>query len=574
LIKLAELYASDKQWAEAVDRLKQALAHASSDDMRVDIHLRLAAILQDQLGDPERALGSLNAALALDSGSRLALSRLARLELARGRGDQAAELAARLVRVSPELGQRVDALTLLGDLEAGRGQQAAAVQAYEQAVSLSGLGGAAAERFRKLTSEQVMRKEPPSHARYAAALKSYADQHPTPGAELTALQLELARVLGDEMGQAEQAAQALEKGLVGAPGDPELAAAYARRLLDAQRYADAAVAFRRALSFDVFRADAFRGLAEAWRALGRGAESACAVGAVVALGAGNDLELSGMSSRVVRAAAQAPGSLDVNELSSIDVNPSDSSATALLSALGDAAGKVYAPDLERWGVSAREKISPKSGHPLRALAERVASVFGVETFDLYVHRAHAGAVQVELTDPVSVLVPANVAGLPEPVAVFALARCFASVARGLSAIERLSEDELRLLLGGAARGEDSSFGSGTPDEDLLSSMQRRVAKAMPWLGRGAIEVAARGYANAPPLDLGEWLLAAHMTSARAAAIVCDDIVSAADFLRRSEGDLSSRDGEAKHRARRLLGDMLGFWVSDGAFAMKRRLGMG
>jgi tetratricopeptide (TPR) repeat protein len=125
LIKLADLYASDQQWAEAVDRLKQALSHASSDEMRVDIHLRLAAILQDQLGDSERALASLNAALALDSGSRLALSRLARLELARGRGDQAAELAARLVRVSPELSQRVDALTLLGDLEAGRGQYAA-----------------------------------------------------------------------------------------------------------------------------------------------------------------------------------------------------------------------------------------------------------------------------------------------------------------------------------------------------------------------------------------------------------------------------------------------------------------
>jgi tetratricopeptide (TPR) repeat protein len=574
LIKLADLYASDQQWAEAVDRLKQALSHASSDEMRVDIHLRLAAILQDQLGDSERALASLNAALALDSGSRLALSRLARLELARGRGDQAAELAARLVRVSPELSQRVDALTLLGDLEAGRGQYAAAVQAYEQAVSLSGLTGTAAERFRKLTSEQIKRKEPPSHARYAAALKSYADQHPTPGPELTALQLELARVLGDEMGQAEQAAQALEKGLAGAPGDPDLAAAYARRLLEAQRYADAAVAYRRALSFDVFRPDAFRGLAEAWRGLGRGAEAACAVGAVVALGAGNDLELSGMSSRVVRAAAQAPGSLDGGELSSIDVNPTSSTATALLSALGDTVGKVYPPDLERWGVSAREKVSAKSGHPLRALAERVAAVFGVESFDLYLHRAHTGAVQLELTDPVSVLVPANVAGLPEPMAVFALARCFASVARGLSAIDRLNEEELRLLLGGAARGEDSSFGAGTPDEDQLASMQRRVGKALPWLGRGTIEEAARAYANAPPLDLGEWLLAARMTSARAAAIVCDDIVSAAEFLRRTEGDLSGADTEAAHRARRLLGDMLGFWVSDSAFAMKRRLGMG
>jgi tetratricopeptide (TPR) repeat protein len=574
LIKLAELYASDKQWAEAVDRLKQALGHATSDELKVDIHLRLAAILQDQLGDPERALGSLNAALALDSGSRLALSRLARLELARGKGDQAAELAARLVRVSPELGQRVEALTLLGDLERGRGQQAAAVQAYEQAVALSGLSGPAAERFRALTADQIKRNEPPSHARYAAALKSYAEQHPTPGPELNQLHIELSRVLGDDMGQADQAAQALEKGMSGAPSDPDLAVAYAKRLLEAQRFPDAALAYRRALSLDVFRADAFRGLADAWRGQGRSAEAACAVGAVVALGAGNDLELSGMSSRVVRAAAQAPGSLDAGELASIDVNPAGSTATELLSALEDTVGKVHPPELERWGLSPRDKISPKSGHPLRALAERVASVFGVEGFDLYVHRASAGVVQLELTDPISVLVPASVAGLAEAAIVFALARAFASMTRGLSAVERLDAAELRLLLGAAARSADGSFGSGTPDEDDMASLQRRVSKAMPWLRRGAIEEAARAYASSPTLDIEEWRLSARMTSARAAAVVCDDIVSAADFLRRAEGDLSGAQGPALLAGRRLLGDMLGFWVSDGAFAMKRRLGMG
>jgi hypothetical protein len=294
----------------------------------------------------------------------------------------------------------------------------------------------------------------------------------------------------------------------------------------------------------------------------------------VALGAGNDLELAGMSSRVVRAAGQAPGSLDATELSSIDVNPQDSRATALLVALDDAVGKVFPPELERWGVGARDKLSPKSGHPLRAVAERVAAVFGIESFDLYVHRAHSGKVQLELTDPVSVLVPANVAGLSEPGIVFALARVFASMTRGLAAIERLDADELRKLLGAAARSVDSSFGSGTPDEDERASLQRRVAKAMPWLGRGAIEEAARAYANAPALDVAEWRLGAHMTSARAAAIVCDDVVSAADLVRRTEGELSGAKGDSLLAGRRLLGDMLGFWVSDSAFAMKRRLGMG
>jgi hypothetical protein len=167
-----------------------------------------------------------------------------------------------------------------------------------------------------------------------------------------------------------------------------------------------------------------------------------------------------------------------------------------------------------------------------------------------------------------------VAGLAESGIVFALARVFASVTRGLAALERLDGNELRLLLGAAARGVDASFGSGTPDEDELSSLQRRVAKAMPWLGRGAIEIAARAYADTPPLNFEEWRLAAKMTSARAAAVVCDDIVSAAELVRRTEGEQSGAKGAALLGGRRLLGDMLGFWVSDGAFAMKRRLGMG
>lgn len=568
LIKLADLYASDKQWAEAVDRLRQGLTHAQSDELKVEIHLRLATILQDHLGDPQRALGSLNAALAIDGSCRPALARLAQLEIARGHGDVAAELAARLVRVSPELGQRIEALTLLGDLERGRGQFAAAVQAYEQAVALAGLSGNAAEKFRSLTAEQAARREPPSHARYAAALGRFAEQHASPGPQHTALYLELARVLGDELGQADQAAQALERGLSVAPQDAELCLAYANRLLGAQRYADAASAFRRALAHDVFRAEAFRGLAAAWRGLGRAAEATSATAAVVALGAGNDLEVSSTTSRVIRSAGQSPGSVDRAELSSIDANPSDSAATALLVALGDAVAKVHPPDLERWGVSQRERISSKSGHPLRALAERVASVFGIESFDLYVHRAAGSMVQLELTDPVSLLVPASATGLGEPAAVFAIGRAFASVVRGVAPIERLSADDLRLLLGGAARIADASFGSDSADDELLASMQRRVQRAMPWLGRGAIEEAARDYAAAPRTDIAEWLVRARMTSCRAALIVCDDIVAAVDVLRRGEAELG-----APGNARRLMADALSFWVNDTAFAMKRRLGM-
>src|SRR4029079_16067969 len=119
---------------------------------------------------PQRALASLNAVLAADQNNRAALERLVALQLRAGQTDLAAEPAARLVKVSRELGQRVTALSLVGRIERKRGQLAAALQAYEQAVALVGVEGGAAAEFRELITEQSRRGESPSWQRYITAL--------------------------------------------------------------------------------------------------------------------------------------------------------------------------------------------------------------------------------------------------------------------------------------------------------------------------------------------------------------------------------------------------------------------
>ncbi len=158
--------------------------------------------------------------------------------------------------------------------------------------------------------------------------------------------------------------------------------------------------------------------------------------------------------------------------------------------------------MERFGVSTRDRISAKSGHPLRALADRVANVFGVEEYDLYLHRAPGGAIDVEFSDPVSVLVPSGFAKLGEGQQVFLLARVMANISRSLQAIDRLSADALAVLLAAAARTVDSSFATGLADEEFLNNHARRVARSLPWLGRGAVEDAARAYIAAPALGSG------------------------------------------------------------------------
>ena len=571
LMKLAELYTRDGQWAEAVDRLNQVIAEAPPDDVKIEAHVRLASVLDEHLGDAERALANLTAALAIEPNNRAALERLLGLQKRHKRFDAAAETAQRLVKVSPELGARVSALVEVGRLEKARGQGAAAIQAYEQAVALVGVDGAAAAEFREFVAGEG-RKGSANYGRYASALSRFTEEARTDSPALVPTYLELSRVLAEEMAQPEQAVQALTRALNKTGERVELQAELASRLLKSGQFGPALAAARRVLELDVMQANAWRELSEAFKGLGRGVEAVLALAPLVALNAANDLERATLATRPMRAGAAHAGSFDASEFGAIDLLPADDPASRLLAQISEGLGKVHAPELERYGVSSRDKISAKSGHPLRALSDRVASVFGVEDYDLYLHRAHAGALEVEFTDPVSIMVPSHFAKLGEGQQVFLLARIMANLARNLHAVDRLSPDAVGVLLAAAGRTVDPGFGSGLADEDFLNSQARRVTRSLPWLGRGAVEDAARNYAAAPRLDAGEWVFRVRLTAARAALIVADDLPGSITLVRQSEGDLAGLTGGALAQGMRAVHDLLRFWVSDAALALRRRLG--
>jgi tetratricopeptide (TPR) repeat protein len=571
LMKLAELYTRDGQWAEAVDRLNQVIAEGPPDDVRVEAHVRLAAVLDEHLGDAHRALTNLNAALLRDPNHRPALERLLSLQRRHKQLDDAAETARRLVKVSPELSARVSALIEVGRLERTRGQGAAAIQAYEQALVLVGVEGAAAAEFRDVLKSEG-RKGSANFGRYVAALSRYAEDAPSSSAALIPTYLELARVLADDMSDPEQAVQALIRGLSKTGEKIELQAELATRLLKAGQFGPALAATRRVIELDTLRPVAWRELSESFKGLGRIAESTLALAPLLAIGAANDLERATLSARASRAGAGHAGSFDSTQFQAVDLLPEADPASRLLRQIAEGLGKVHVPELERFGVNPRDRISAKSGHPLRALADRVANVFGVEDYDLYLHRGQSSALDVEFTDPVSVLVPSAFAKLGEGQQVFLLARVMANLARNLQAVDRLAPEALALLLAAAARTVDPAFGAGLADEEFLSNHARRVSRSLPWLGRGAVEEAARAYIAAPRLDPVEWLARVRLSAARAALIVADDLAGSIALLRQSEGDLAGFTGAALAQGMRLVHDLMRFWVSEPAIGVRRALG--
>jgi len=571
LMKLAELHVRDGQWTEAVEKLKQVTLQAGAPEgARLDAHARLAAILDERLGDPDGARASVEVVLAANPKHAAALGRLVQLELRRNRLEAASQAAGRLVEISVEPEDRVEALSAQGRVEKARGKLGAAGQAFAEAIALAGLETEAAAELVELITQLPRKSDAPTWELYAAALSRHAE---TAGASAPGeLFLELSRVLREFLHRPDQAIAVLERGVT-VSDDPAIHAELAGRVLESGNPTKAIAALRRVFERDVTNASAWRKLAEAYKGLGRRTEATLALAPLAALGQANDLELATLQQNPPRPAAAPPRSFDGAELESIGLIAPNDPAGRLVAELSDVLEKIYPPELERYGLSARDRLGARSGHPFRVLADRVAAIFGVGDFELYLHQSAGVALDVEFTDPVSVLVPPFARELGESGQVFLLARVFAQIARRHHAVERLGAEALELLLAGAARSVDTTFQAPRGGGEAVSGLAKRVSRAMPWLGRGAIEDAARAYASSPSIDFKDWTLRSRIGAARAAVIVCDDLASAVQILRKTEGDLSGAQGAALGQGTRLVNDLLAFWLSDGALAVRRRLGV-
>jgi tetratricopeptide (TPR) repeat protein len=380
-------------------------------------------------------------------------------------------------------------------------------------------------------------------------------------------------VQSQELKLSSQAIATLERGLAANPHHLEMRRELAHSLKQSGEFSRALSELRRVLDADVMRAETWRDLVLVLNGLERNTEALLAIGGLVSLGAATSSETNAYRSRQLRAGLAHPGSLDAEAMLTVDALGGMDSRCDLLITLADSLGKVHPPDLERYGLTARDKLGQRSSHPLRMLSDRVATAFGVTDFELYVHRAHSGLPEVEFADPVALLVPEYISNLSEAHQIFVIGRVMANISRRLHAVDKLSPQALEILLAAAARQADPSFGMGLADEDYMQNLARRVYKSFPWLGRGRMEEAAALYLGANLLEIGEWVRKVRLTAARAALLLADDLPGPIDLVRRTEGDLAGLQGEPLNYGMRSVHDLMRFWVSEPAFALRRRVGL-
>jgi cellulose synthase operon protein C len=499
---------------------------------------------------------------------REVLTRLFALERRLGELDAASATGKRLGALLRDPTEQARHASGLAELDEQRGDHEAAALGRERAVALTGLG----EASRAWRAALEARGSAPGWTRYATALVKRLDQPGLGLDQIAATLVEIARVQFAQLAQPDSAIATLKRGLGVAPDDGALNQELARFLRLSGGYAAALPVQRHLLDIDVMRPEVWRELGDTFAKLGRIDEQRLTLAPLAVLGAASDAEQIELVARGGPAARARAASFDSGSIAPLGPLPSLDAVGAVLEASAEVLPKIHPPELERFGLSTRDRITARSGNPLRTLSDRIAQAFGVAEHDLYVHRAHSGGVEIEFSEPVSICVPAALLSLTEHQQSFLIARAFASVCRGFAVIERLPPRTIELFYGAALRAVDPSHLVAPADEAQVVELSRRVQRAISRRGKKTLEEASQG--NLPQqVDFAQWVHKARLGSARAALVYADDLPGSIGLLRRLEGDLAGLKGPALAQAVAALHDLMRFWISDQATALRRRSGL-
>ncbi len=564
--RLAELYERDAQYVDAVQQLQRVVKLSADPGVLRDTHMRLAVIWEERLADRGRALVSLQAVLSIDPEHRGALERLAGLHERDGRTADAITAAERLLAATRSADARASVLFRLARLHEAKNHADKALVCLEEAVQLAGSTGDAAARYRALATTNE------DYQRYVGALERYVDAG---GVFAAHAWLEMSRVLGDALGSADGALRALRRGIEADATMTELHQELVRRLRALGRPKEAIDAIRKMLVADAASAEGWELLCRSFLEVDRRAEARLAFEPLRLLGATPSADLPRFEDQHARPGFARPLALEASILRKLLPHaPGAAEAGALLAALEPALYRLFPADLETYGVSSRDRLGPRAPHTLFESSERVSAVLGLKNLALYIHKVRTRGVCVEyVEDGVMVLVPAQLAELPPPEQVFLLGRVLMPYTLSFSAMERLTPRELEVLLASAARIVEPGFGVGLTSEDFLNEQSRRILKAIPRRGKKALEVAAAAYARAPRIDVLAWRDALDRVVIRASAVLGDDLGAAVRVLRETEREMSAIAGAELVKRSERARDLVLFWASEDAMALRRHLGL-
>ena len=258
------------------------------------------------------------------------------------------------------------------------------------------------------------------------------------------------------------------------------------------------------------------------------------------------------------------------------VGESQTPLLELAALLGEPVGKVLRQDPESLGVSTRDRLTSRASHPLRALADRVARVFGDLRFDLYIEAPATKTPRLLDTETPSIVLPKGFAGFSEVEQAAALARLLAYVALDVPWLDDVSDEDADGILFGGLRTVSEFWGRG----ELSSAAESAVASWRPRLTKAASRKVKRGLEDLatrlrPQTEASTWARAVRAAGLKAAYVTSGDLSATLRQTIRADVDLRecARDAlPASLLAAPTVCELITFALSDAATALRRAAG--
>jgi tetratricopeptide (TPR) repeat protein len=580
LLLMARLLSAQRVWAEARDTLLHAVKVASEHEAIVAAQFMLADLYEGPLADLGLAEASLQAILALDGGNRRALEKLYQVAAARGDGALAIQALGRLVEIAPDPAGRVEADLRLAEACRKEGDSAGMVRALCDAMVTAPADTRPASTLSRLYRIDTF----DGAAGYVKALQQALDianarRLPIEARWLTQMGLLEVNVLMRPREGVLHLQQAVV--LPGAP--PDARAALGRGLEAANRNSEAITVLRDVLTSD---AETVARLTEVGAALGaldaalakegRVEERLAVEEARACLGEVKPDRMAWLRGRRLPAEAPLMGSLAGAELARLLVPEARSPMIDVCVALAPVAAKALRFEIGSLGVSSRDRIGPRDGHPTRALADRLARALGIEAFELYLTPTWKGAARVYPGDPPAIVGPTSFVELPEPEQIFGLSRLLTRAALGFTWLDELSIEAADGLLLAALRSAVPTFGTGeltAPREQTVQGFLGPVQKAIGRRQRKLLEEIAPSASAA--YDARSLTIGVRRSEYRVAYILTGDLLCAVDYLRRYDREIARSAEEPRVLLQHpVTNELVRYALTAESYAERRRVGTG
>ena len=271
-----------------------------------------------------------------------------------------------------------------------------------------------------------------------------------------------------------------------------------------------------------------------------------------------------------------PGSLRRETIvTSLVHDPAQVPLLNVAAALVEPVTKLVHPEPEALGLSPRDRLTARAGHPVRALADRIARAFDDLRFDLYVDAASAGSGRLLPGEPAAVVLPPGFGDQPEAEQAATLARLLTYLALDIPWLEELPVGDTDGILFGGLRVGSDLWGQGelSPSAETSAGLWRRRLSKVGRRTKRALEESAQRLRA--PADSQAWREAMRIAGLRAAFVLTGSLATVLGQAMQLDGGFAAAPGAAlaaKLFENPTTREVLGFALSDAALSLRDAVG--